>query len=65
VARQQKKVIGYVGFMAAEVLEQKLKLGKSEVLKPVLPQVNILDQHYLGMIDKKLLFEFWKMLFLS
>jgi hypothetical protein len=64
VARRRKKVIGYVGFMAAEVLGQRLKLEKSEVRQPVLDRVNILDQRCLGMIYKKLLFEFWKIQFL-
>jgi hypothetical protein len=65
VVLQQKKVIDYVGFMAAEVRGQKLKLEKSEVRQPVLLRANTLDQRYLITIDKKLLFEFWKMLFLS
>jgi hypothetical protein len=58
VARRRKKVIGYVGFMAPEALGQRLKLGKSGVLKPVLLRANTLDQRYLRTIDKKLWFEF-------
>jgi hypothetical protein len=64
-ARRRKKVIGYVGFMAAEVLEQKLKPGKSEVRQPVLLRANTLDQRYLRTIGKKLWLEFWKIQFLS